>query len=156
MKKSIFPLCFLAMIGVGILSMNSFSGKTSFSNVFADGKNSVSEYSVKYSDCISEMNFSDFDDYDLDKPFPKKPDMIKEINRFLKEYEVSLDATVKNLNAIDAHEFLHNEFERCENKIRKNLRSEIQLYYNFHVMKMCYEKDKYLNLDSNKNLLKHK
>ncbi|PWL38059.1 hypothetical protein DKG77_07130 [Flagellimonas aquimarina] len=134
--------------------MNSFSGKISLSKVFNTEENKESDYSKKYSDCVAKSDYLQF--FDATRTdVPKEEEIfIEEIDLCLENYQRSLNSTIKNLNAIDAHEFLHSEYLRCKIKISTGSLSEIQKYYHRGIMQICYDKDRFLNLGSNGNVTK--
>ncbi|SNZ01615.1 hypothetical protein [Flagellimonas pacifica] len=150
MKKVVLPLCFIVMVSVGLLSMDAFPEKVDFSKMFKFEKKEVSDHPIKYSDCISEAELSKLDSIGANFNSLPKGTLFKEINICLEKYQLSLDSTIENLSAIDAHEFLHNEYERCKTIIYKESISEIKTYYHKGIMQICYERDKSLNQTSNK------
>lgn len=140
------------MASIGLLSMNSLPGKISLSKVFNTKENKATNYSTKYSDCITKSDHSQFSK-SLQTKIPQVDEIfIEEIDACLDNYQRSLDSTIKNLNAIDAHEFLHSEYLRCKVKISEGSLSEIQKYYHQGIMQICYDKDRFLNLHSNGNI----
>ncbi|TXN34823.1 hypothetical protein FVB32_09470 [Flagellimonas hymeniacidonis] len=148
MKKAILPFLLVAMIGVGLVSMNSFSGKNYFLQKSDINENEDADYATKYSDCINMENSPRFSKSKAELALIDQNAFIDEVNGCLKKYRLSLDSTVKNLSTIDAHEFLHKEYERCKTKISDKSLSEIEIYYHLGIMQICYDQDKSLNLDS--------
>lgn len=154
MKKVVFPLCFIIMVSIGLLSMNSFPGKISLSKVFNTEESKATDYSTKYSDCITKSDYSQFFGTMLIDVPKEDRVFIEEIDLCLENYQHSLDSTIKNLNAMDGHEFLHTEYLRCKIRINTGSLSEIQKYYHQGIMQICYDKDRFLNLHSNGNIAK--
>ncbi|WP_420604279.1 hypothetical protein [Flagellimonas sp.] len=150
MKKIVLPFCFIILVSIGLLSMNSFPPKVNLSKAFKFEKENASKQATKYADCINEADFSRFDSIGLNKPSLHKDVLFNEINICLEKYRQSLDSTVKNLSTIDAHEFLHNEYDRCKTIVDKGSVSEIKAYYHKGIMQICYDRDKSLNQTSNK------
>ncbi len=154
MKKVVFPLFLILLVCAGLLSMDTFSGKKSLSEVFNFDTNHTTEYAIKYSDCINhkdEFRNAKFSPNQF--PDDEKP-LIKEIDLCLEQYQKYLDSTIKNLSTIYAHEFLHNEYARCKAEISNDSISKIEMYYNLGIMEICYNKDRALNLHPGNNLAK--
>ncbi|WP_190809605.1 hypothetical protein [Flagellimonas sp. S3867] len=148
MKKIILPFCFIALISIGLLSMNKFPPKFNFSEVLDQKKSKATEHSIKYSDCIEMAEISKFTAQDTDVQVIRGDVLFDEINLCLEKYQRSLDSTVKNLNTIDAHKFLHSEFLRCKNQLNSDSLSVIKAYYHKGIMSLCYDRDKALNSKS--------
>ena len=145
MKKIVLPFCFIALISIGLLSMNKFPQKFSFSETFNPEKNTTSRNSIKYSDCINLDDMSIATAEGIDMHALQQDVLFEEINLCLEKYQRSLDSTVKNLSTIDAHKFLHSEFQRCKTLISADSLSAIKVYYHKGIMRLCYESDKTLN-----------
>ncbi|MEM7486360.1 MAG: hypothetical protein AAF348_14225 [Bacteroidota bacterium] len=154
MKKVVFSFCFVIMVCVGLLSMDSLPNSISFSHTFDFKKNKLEEYDTKYSDCIQETDLSQFSSVDISQLLKERPVLLKEMDRCLSQYKNTLDNTIKNLNTLDSHEFLHKEYKRSKDKISTNSLSEIKTYYHLGIMRICYEKDKDLNLISGDSIVK--
>ncbi|MGW9687194.1 hypothetical protein [Flagellimonas sp. 2504JD1-5] len=154
MKKIILPFCLIALISIALLSMNKFSPKINFSGATDAEKSENPERQIKYSDCIDMVAISMFDSEGPDMQLIQQNGLYDEINQCLKKYQRSLDSTIKNLSTIDAHEFLHNEFERCKNQIDSDSLSAIKVFYHKGIMEICYDRDKRLNSISTENVVK--
>lgn len=148
MKKVVLPLFLVLLISAGLLSMDTFSGKRSLSEVFNFETKHTTEHATKYSDCIDHQDEFSNAKFGLSQfPEDQRP-LVKEINLCLEQYRQSLDSTIKNLSTIDAHEFLHNEYARCKTEIGYDSISEIKEYYHLGMMKICYDRDRALNTES--------
>ncbi len=104
-------------------------------------------YATKYKDCIILSDFPEgaYTDHLI---IENDWDLLK-VNASINRYGQSLDLTIKSLNAIDAHDSLHQEFERSKNIITNNRNlSWIRTHYHHEIMRICYERDKLLNLGS--------
>ncbi|MBS9461771.1 hypothetical protein KIM67_05070 [Flagellimonas sp. 389] len=154
MKKVVFSFCFVTTVCIGLLSMDSLPDGISFSHTFNSKNNKLSEYDTKYSDCLHETDLSQFSSVDVNQLLKEQPILLKEMNRCLDQYKNTLNNTIKNLNTLDSHEFIHNEYRRSKDKISTNALSEIKTYYHFGIMRICYEKDKDLNLISGDSIVK--
>ncbi|MGX1929805.1 hypothetical protein [Flagellimonas sp. 2504JD4-2] len=148
MKKIVLPFCFIALISIGLLSMNKFPPKIDFSETLSSEKSKTPEHQIKYSDCINIDDVSNLDFGNIDMQTLQNDVLFEDINQCLEKYELSLDSTIKNLNTIDAHEFLHNEFLRCKKLMDTDSLSAIKKYYNKGIMNICYDRDKKLNSGS--------
>lgn len=139
-----FPLIFI----IGMLALwtpiKAFHVED-FLKRFSDSKHEVLvDYSAKYIDCISLDSFSSRNTM---KKTQRNVDFDK-VNASLQKYEQSLASNLKNLNNIDAHDFLHHEFLKSQDTILNHKLSELQLYYHSEIMRICFEKDRALNLGS--------
>jgi len=111
-------------------------------------QNADSLYSAKYRDCITLRDFpkGTFDSNTL--AIKNDWDLMK-VNASINRYGQSLDSTIKSLNAIDAHDFLHQEFERSKNTlINSPDLSWMRTHYHREIMRICYDNDRSLNLGS--------
>ncbi|WP_420320176.1 hypothetical protein [Flagellimonas sp.] len=154
MKKIILPFCLIALISIALLSMNKFSPKINFSGATDTEKSENPEHQIKYSDCIDMGSMYVLDSENPYMQMIQQNELYGEINQCLRKYQQSLDSTIKNLNSIDAHEFLHNEFERCKNQIDSDSLSAIKVFYHKGIMEICYDRDKKLNSISTENIAK--
>ncbi|UII74972.1 hypothetical protein LV716_11960 [Flagellimonas sp. HMM57] len=154
MKKVVFSFCFVITVCIVLLSTDSLPSGISFYHTFDFKNNKLEEYDTKYSDCIHDTDLSQFSPVDISQLLKKQPTLHKEMNRCLSQYKNTLDDTIKNLNTLDSHEFLHKEYQRSKNKISNNSLSEIKTYYHLGIMRICYEKDKELNLISSNSIAK--
>ncbi|MBO0321757.1 hypothetical protein J0X14_05575 [Muricauda sp. CAU 1633] len=132
--------------------MNAFQKRKVTHAYSSIDQHTDSLYSVKYQDCITLQDFPEGalgqDNLVIDNEW----DLMK-VNTFINRYGQSLDSTIKNLNAIDAHNFLHHEFERSKNILSKNNDlSWIRAHYHREIMRICYDHDKSLNFGSGTNL----
>jgi len=49
------------------------------------------------------------------------------------------------LSTVDAHDFIHQAFQKAKNAIGNKDISDIQKHYHFEIMRICYDSDKSLN-----------
>ncbi len=108
-------------------------------------KGTTQEHQARYSDCISMKDISNIEAKEIDIPLEQKNILFDEVDMQLKKYSSSLDSTIKNLNTIDAHKFLHSEFKRSKKQISTDSLSAIKVYYHRGIMSICHERDKMLN-----------
>lgn len=152
MKKTTFLFGLIVLIGLGLTVENLFPNILSFSKVLSPQESNNSDYSKKYADCINEGDFLNHYDSKSGEYSDEQEGVFEEINMSLEKYRHSLDSTIKNLNTIDAHEFLHREYEKSKVLIQKDKSSKIKRYYHTKAMEICYTKDKSLNTDLNNNM----
>nr|WP_299339050.1 hypothetical protein [Allomuricauda sp.] len=148
MKKLSFVLlaitagCIL-LLGMGSKGEINSLGKTIYINPQTD-----SDYSAKYKECISARDVLDLGEVEQEylEHIPEK--LIQEINQHISDYETSMESTINSLNTIDAHNFLHDEYQRCRNLYSQQGQSELKKYYYLKIMLSCYAWDKQLNQSS--------
>lgn len=151
MKKllisSILALGAFALTG----AINAFQKGKATTTYSSFDQNVDSLYSAKYQDCITLRDFPEGALGDKNLIIENEWDLMK-VNTFINRYGQSLDSTIKNLNAIDAHDFLHQEFERSKNTLKNNPDlTWIRMHYHREIMRICYDHDKSLNLGSGNN-----
>lgn len=74
-------------------------------------------------------------------------DMLK-VNSSIQRFRLSMDSTLKNLSSIDAHNFIHKEFERSKTLLQEENLTEIRRYYHCEIMRICFDSDRQLNIGS--------
>ena len=152
MKRLILVLPLMALSCVFLLHMKA-NGSNPFSfAVISKTPENASKSIIKYEDCIKEESLialKAFLEREKRLPVSKK---LSSLDAQVRKYYISLDSTVQSLNAIDAHSFLHNEFDRCKEIILSSETSKIQTYYHYKIMESCYQKDKELNESSQNSL----
>ncbi len=146
MKKlivlSIFASGALALWG----TTNGFQKNELTAHYSNASNNADSLYATKYKDCITQSDFPEGSFTDNNVTIENDWDLLK-VNASINRYGQSLDLTIKSLNAIDAHNFLHQEFERSKNVITNSSNlSWIRKHYHQEIMRICYDNDKSLNL----------
>ena len=134
--------------------MDSIPDSFSLSHTFDFKKSKLEDDDTKYSDCLHETDLSQFSSVDINQLLKEQPILLKEMNRCLEQYKYTLDSTIKNLNTLDSHEFLHKEYQRSKDKISTNSLSDIKTYYHLCIMRVCYEKDKDLKRFSGNSIVK--
>ncbi|MEZ4811488.1 MAG: hypothetical protein R2819_14105 [Allomuricauda sp.] len=147
MKKLIYPIIFIAGVFVLWAPMNAFQDRNLFKMASVSRGEAVQDYSAKYKDCISKDSFSSQNTLQINSLDYQK------VGDALKKYEQTLVYTLKNLSSIDAHNFLHQEFQRSKDTVFNQDLSELQLYYHNEIMRICFEKDRLLNLSSSQEHL---
>ncbi|MBO0329029.1 hypothetical protein [[Muricauda] lutisoli] len=102
-------------------------------------------YAVKYDDCIKESDFPI--DYSMhSKEVKDHVDWsIKKVNESVNRFGESMNSTLKNLNTVDAHEFIHQTFQKAKSAFTDNAISDIQKHYQCEIMRICYDSDRSLN-----------
>ncbi|MEC8830886.1 MAG: hypothetical protein VX772_00860, partial [Bacteroidota bacterium] len=117
MKKVLLTSILLASVCIVLGGMNAFqkmvpSNYVSKSNASFSGE---TENIVKYPDCITEEDFpSGYLLYTHEITNQHSDWDIVKVNSSVKKYSSSLDSTVKNLSTVDAHDFLHQAFEKAK------------------------------------------
>ncbi|SHG92191.1 hypothetical protein [Flagellimonas flava] len=149
MKKAAILFFSIMIIALGAWSLNSFSNKISPSNTENVSSMDMKEYGNKYSDCINGSELDSFTKQVFETNFKTTKLPVKSIDKSLENYQRSLEVTIENLNAIDAHDFLHSEYERYKTEMSQETLSGVRAYYLAGAMKVCFNLDKSLNQDSN-------
>lgn len=121
---------------------------------FVQPENEETPSSQGYDDCIQKESLKRMRNQLMDRIQLLDSNTIVNIDIQLEKYQQSLDSIVQNLNTIDAHSFLHNEYHRCENVIQFSEDSPFKVYYHLMTMEACYEKDRQLNESSLRGLAK--
>lgn len=148
MKKVVLLISFVALLSLGLVSISFFPGKVLLPGKSQNNIPKTTNYATKYSDCISEQDLKGYSLNESQIYSKEQTPALKEVNSSLEKYQRSLDSAIKNLNALDAHQFLHSEFKRCKDVVRLDSLSEIKTYYFLGTMQICYDLDKSLNLES--------
>ncbi|PRX53732.1 hypothetical protein [Flagellimonas meridianipacifica] len=152
MKRLIIVLPIVALSCVFLLHMNANRANPFSLGVASKAPETISVSITKYEDCIQKESLITI------KAFLKRENRLpvgKNLSKLdgqIRKYQTSLDSTIHNLNAIDAHSFLHDEFRRCKELILSSESSSFLTYYHLKIMEACYEKDKMLNESSQNSL----
>lgn len=150
MKKLLFTSVLLATVFVVLSSMDVFQ-KMEGINVASETNSKAditptSVHVVKYVDCITENDLPEgYAIYTHDISNHHSDWDIMKVNESIEKYAKSLDSTLKNLNTVDAHEFIHQAFEKSKNVVKNEDISDIQKHYHGEIMRLCYTRDKQLN-----------
>ncbi|WP_375325286.1 hypothetical protein [Flagellimonas sp. GZD32] len=143
MKKLLFPTILITGVFAVVGSMKSF---------YVDAQNNrinnsliTQTYSAKYKDCIDKEDLPVDYHPTADSVTIKRDWDIAKVNASIEKYGKSMDSTVKSLNAIDAHDFVHKEFQRSKNILADSGLSEIRKHYHCEIMRICYDSDRSLN-----------
>ncbi|MER3374401.1 MAG: hypothetical protein RIM83_07155 [Allomuricauda sp.] len=151
MKKMVI-LCLLASGAFAAWGITNAFQRVGLTATYSTAdQNADSLYATKYKDCITLGDFPEGTLANDNLIIENDWDLLK-VNASINRYGQSLDLTIKNLNAIDAHNFLHQEFERSKNVMSNSGDlSWIRVHYHREIMRICYDNDKSLNLDSRNN-----
>lgn len=108
----------------------------------------TTNYVIKYNDCITQEDFPfDLDDSKNQIELGHDWDLLK-VNSSIQRFRHSMDSTLKNLSSIDAHNFIHKEFERSKTLLQEENLTEIRRYYHCEIMRICFDSDRQLNIGS--------
>lgn len=143
MKKLLFPTILITGVFAVVGSMKSFY--VDGSNTLASNNVIVQNYSAKYKDCIDEQDLLENFPPSKDSVAVKMDWAITKVDASIQKYGKSMDSTVKSLNAIDAHDYIHKEFERSKNILADSGLSDIRKHYHCEIMRICYDSDRSLN-----------
>ena len=148
MKKIVITSVLLATVFIVLGGMDAFQRMERIGFVSKVDSNIQVDtiYAVKYDDCIMESDFPN--GYPLYSKQLKNEDVdwyFTKVNESAKKYGKSLDSTLKNLSTVDAHDFIHQAFQKAKNAIGNKDISDIQKHYHFEIMRICYDSDKSLN-----------
>jgi len=145
MKKLLLTSVLLATVFTVLSNMNVFQ-KMEAINVTETNSNVSATHSVKYDDCITEDDFPEsYLLYTHDITDQHSDWEIMKVNESIQKYVKSLDSTIKNLNTVDAHEFIHQAFQKSKNAVETENISSIQKHYHGEIMRICHSRDKQLN-----------
>ena len=148
MKKLLFSSMLLASAFAVLGGINVFDEIENGKSIKGMDRSILTNYSAKYKDCILEKDLPEDFQREVYNNSQKTDWDTKKVNASIKKYSKSLDSTLKNLSSIDAHDFIHKEFERSKNSILKDDLTEIRKHYHLEIMRICYDSDKTLNLGS--------
>ncbi len=146
MKKIVITSILLATVFIVLGGMNAFQKIESLN--FASKSDSDREervYTVKYNDCIKDIDFPDGHSINNKLETSHVEWNLMKVNQSVKKYGKSLDSTLKNLNTLDAHGFIHQTFRKAKSAVTNNDISDIQKYYHCEIMRICYDRDRSLN-----------
>ncbi|WP_437398061.1 hypothetical protein [Flagellimonas lutimaris] len=151
MKNIVITSILLATLFIVMGGMDVFQRMERISFVSKADSNILVDtiYAVKYDDCIKESDFPN--GYPLHSEQMKSEDedwYFTKVNESARKYGKSLDSTLKNLSTVDAHDFIHQTFQKAKNAITDNDISEIQKHYHCEIMRICYDSDRSLNQSS--------
>jgi|SRR5690606_26208225 len=109
-------------------------------------------YVAKYRDCIALGDFPGdmaWDRSQLDH-VPSKE--IVRLSTAIADYGRHLSTNLRNMSYIDAHNHIHQEFQRTRASLLQDGLGDSQKYYFLEIMQLCYENDKALNLGTARHL----
>ena len=104
----------------------------------------------KYQDCITQEKHTKGNPQHL-LGSSTRPLSLQERARLdihIGKYKTTLDSILHNLNTIDAHHYLHEEYDRYYTLLVQPQNSPVRLYYYAEILDTCYVKDQALNLGS--------
>ncbi|KAB7531566.1 hypothetical protein F8C76_08760 [Flagellimonas olearia] len=149
MKKVFFS----SILVVGLVAILGQINAKHYGGLFSDDTKAEHKepvvYSAKFKECIDMKDFPKKKTSKYEAAFEESGRDMEMVEASLKKFRASLDSTLKNLSYIDAHEFLHARFE--QSKAFVSLHDDIsktQEYYHREIMRICYDNDRLLNLDS--------
>lgn len=148
MKKILLLTSLLASAFAVLGGIDVFHGEREDSDTKTSNDEVSTVYAAKYKDCIDKGDFPENFVSEAGKEMAKNDWDFKKVNSSIIKYKKSMDATIKNLNYIDAHNFIHQEFQRSSNLLLNSELSEIQKHYHREILQLCYDSDKALNLGS--------
>lgn len=111
-----------------------------------------SAYVAKYRDCIAVEDFPPVQGMET---FQGKGDTSRKTmghQGAVAEYARQMGATLRNLNHLDAHNHIHQEFQRSKDSLLQPGLGEAQRLYHLQIMDLCFENDKALNLGTPRQL----
>lgn len=148
MKKLLLTSAILATLFIVMGSMHAFK---KMNDVRLSSKPDADlpfggQSSIKYNDCITDADLPTELHGHIQKLYELQLDSsISKIDASIKKFGRSMDATLKNLSTVDAHEYIHQSFEKSKHIIANKDISDLQKYYHLEIMRICYERDKSLN-----------
>lgn len=131
------------LVSMGLKDDMGYTDKTSLNLSRVE-----SDYDAKYKECISAKDVSDLIGAEAEYVNHLPGEIITEISKHVADYEASMESTINGLNTIDAHNFLHDEYQRCRTLYSQKGQSKLKKYYYLKIMRSCYVRDKKLNLSS--------
>lgn len=147
MKKMLLASVLLVTVFVLLGGINAFQRNETLNFTFKANSNIPLDtvYAVKYDDCIKESDYP-IDYFTHSKEVKGHIDWsIKKVNESVSKFGESIDSTLKNLNTVDAHEFIHQTFQKAKNALTDTSISDIQKYYQCEIMRICHDSDRSLN-----------
>ncbi|WP_108423752.1 hypothetical protein [Flagellimonas amoyensis] len=145
MKKILLLASLLTGAFAVLGGIDAIHGERGVNDTTVSNDSTPTNYAAKYKDCIGQGDFPE--SYVPDAGTDNDWDM-KKVDNSLAKYKISMETVTKNLNYIDAHNFIHQEFLRSKDYLQNRELSEIQKHYHEEVMRICYDTDKALNLGS--------
>lgn len=149
MKKILLLTSLLAGAFAVVGGIDAFHGERGVNDTTVSNNGTTSAiYAAKYKDCIGKEDFPESYASDDHNEWTNNDWDIKKVDNSLARYKASLETATKNLNYIDAHNFIHQEFLRSKGYLLNKELSEREKHYHRKVMRICYDTDKALNLGS--------
>ena len=149
MKKIVITSILLATVFIVLGGMDAFQ-RIKDINFVSKGNSNIqmnTNYTVKYDDCITKKDFSAiiYSEDAAKKTDPYINRNLIKVDESAKEFAKSLNLTLKDLSTVDAHDFIHQTFQKAKSAIGNKDISDIQKHYYFEIMRICYDSDKSLN-----------
>lgn len=148
MKKVLLLTSLLAGAFAVLGGIDAFHGERGVDDATVSNDGTPTIYAAKYKDCIVQEDFPEGHVSDASNGGANNDWDIQKVDNSLAKYKISMETATKNLNYIDAHNFIHQEFLRSKDYLLNRELSEIQKHYHREVMRICYDTDKALNLGS--------
>ncbi|MEM6895311.1 MAG: hypothetical protein AAF554_16565 [Bacteroidota bacterium] len=142
---------FLMVIAAGSITMLLWPKSDPLPGAYYVDVNPTKTYGIyKYQDCITQEKHAKGNLQHVFGGTPQ-PLSLQERARLdiqIGKYKTTLDFILDNLNTIDAHHYLHEEYERYHTLLLQPQNSSVRLYYYAEILETCYAKDQALNLGS--------
>lgn len=138
-----FALCYAVLGG-----FNPKQAGWEFDFFSSTDRNENPNYVAKYRDCITLEDFPH--GLVMDKRETERVQNGRQ--EALAEYSRQLGATLRNLNHLEAHNHIHQEFQRSRERLLQPGLKEAQRIFQIQIMNLCYERDKALNLGTSHQL----
>ena len=152
MRKVLFLITVFVLGYAGLGGFDSYQYQWGFDGFSSSDETDSATYVAKYRDCIDLGDIPNgmAQKTNLHKNEPSQ-EFIKQ-GAAMAEYGKHLKATLRNLNYLDAHNHIHQEFQRSKNRLLQPGLRDSQRYYYMEIMNLCYESDKALNLGTARQL----
>lgn len=150
MKKAVF------LISLFTISFAVLAGITSYQKELTGEQDSAdvgsTAYIAKYRDCIGPEDFPSNLVLEETALTGVTSHGSSKLDAEVKKYGKALEEAIKNLNHIEAHNHIHQEFQRSLYKLGQTGLAQHQRLYYLETLRLCYKSDKALNLLSAGNL----
>ncbi|MEL6975080.1 MAG: hypothetical protein AAGL29_06750 [Bacteroidota bacterium] len=142
---------FLMVFAAGSITLLLWPKSDPLPGAYYVDANPTKSYGIyKYEDCITHETHAKGNlQMMLDvKALPLSFQERERLDMRLGKYKTTLDSILDNLNTIDAHHYLHEEYDRYHTMLLQPQNSSVRLYYYAEILETCYAKDQALNLGS--------
>jgi len=151
MRKVLF---LFAVFALGYAVLGGFEGYQNpwdFDSFSGDRMDSAA-YIAKYRDCIDQGSFPEGLLSETSQVKKQTSGELNEQSTAMAVYAKELEATLRNLSHLEAHNHIHQEFKRSLDRLLHPGLGDSQKQYYREVMKLCYESDRALNLGTARQL----